>query len=128
MENSLMRHWFLTHGMTISSYLGYPVGKAVKLLSDSEYWTAEEIRTHQQQALNTLMHHCYNHVPYYRDLMMSRNLCPDDFQSQRDLAKLPYLTRDIIRNQASRLRADNYPDSVCQFRRTGGTTGEPIRA
>ena len=40
---------------------------------------------------------------------------------------MPYLTRDIIRDQGARLRADNYPDRVCQFRRSGGTTGEPIQ-
>jgi phenylacetate-CoA ligase len=74
------------------------------------------------------MHHCYNHVPYYRDLMKARDLRPGDFQSASDLAKLPYLTRDIIRDQGVRLRADNYPDRICQFRRSGGTTGEPIRA
>jgi phenylacetate-CoA ligase len=59
--------------------------------------------------------------------MRSRDLRPDDFQSASDLAKLPYLTRDIIRDQGARLRADNYPDRICQFRRSGGTTGEPIR-
>ena len=59
--------------------------------------------------------------------MRIRNLRPDDFQSASDLAKLPYLTRDIIRDQGARLRADNYPDRVCQFRRSGGTTGEPIQ-
>ena len=123
----MLRRWLLTHGMTLSSYLGYPLGKAMKLLRASQHWTAEEIQAHQQRALNALMYHCYNHVPYYRDLMRSRNLRPDDFQVARDLVKLPYLTRDIIRDQGARLRADNYPDRVCQFRRSGGTTGEPIR-
>jgi phenylacetate-CoA ligase len=73
------------------------------------------------------MRHCYDHVPYYQDLMRSRSLRPNDFQTAGDLRKLPYLTRDIIRRQGTRLRADNYPDRVCQFRRTGGTTGEPLR-
>jgi phenylacetate-CoA ligase len=123
----MLRHWLLTHGMPLSSYLGYPLGKAMRVLRDSQHWTVEEIQAHQKQALNALMHHCYNHVPYYRDLMRSKNLRPDDFHAARDLAKLPYLTRDIIRGQGMRLRADNYPDRVCQFRRSGGTTGEPIR-
>jgi phenylacetate-CoA ligase len=122
----MLRQWLLNRGMTLSSYLAYPVGKGVSLLRNSQHWTAGEIQSHQRQALRALMHHCYSHVPYYRDLMRSRNLRPDDFLSARDLAKLPYLTREIIRGQAARLRADNYPASVCQFRRTGGTTGEPI--
>ena len=123
----MLRHWLLSHGMRLSSNLGYPLGKSVRLLCDSQLWTAEEIQAHQQRALNRLMHHCYSHVPYYRDLMRSRDLRADDFQSISDLAKLPYLTRDIVRDQAARLRADNYPDSVCQFRHSGGTTGEPIK-
>lgn len=59
--------------------------------------------------------------------MNSRNVRPDDFRAISDLAKLPYLTREIIREQGARLRADNYPDNICQFRRSGGTTGEPIK-
>lgn len=59
--------------------------------------------------------------------MNSRNVRPDDFRAISDLAKLPYLTRETIREQGARLRADNYPDNICQFRRSGGTTGEPIK-
>jgi len=73
------------------------------------------------------MHHCYTQVPYYSDVMRSRNLCPEDFKSLADLAKLPYLTREIIRHEGVRLRAMNYSDKECQFRRSGGTTGEPIQ-
>jgi len=59
--------------------------------------------------------------------MRSRDLRPEGFRSINDLAKLPYLTRETIREQGARLRADNYPDNICQFRRSGGTTGEPIK-
>lgn len=123
----MLRHWLLSSGIPLSSYLGYPLGKAARLLRDSQDWTPEEVRSHQQRSVVALMQHCYDHVPYYRDLMKSRNLRPEDFRSVNDLARLPYLTRETIREQGSRLRADNYPDNVCQFRRSGGTTGEPIK-
>lgn len=123
----MLSHWILRSGIPLSSYLGYPLGKAAKLLRDSKKWTSEEMKSYQQRSLNALLHHCYDHVPYYRDLMRSRNVRPDDFRSIRDLAKLPYLTRETIREHGLRLRADNYPDRVCQFRRSGGTTGEPIK-
>lgn len=123
----MLRHWLLSSGIPLSSYLGYPLGKAAKLLRDSQKWTAEEMRIYQQRSLSALMHHCYDHVPYYRDLMRARSVRPEDFRSIDDLARLPYLTRDIVREQGSRLRADNYPDTICQFRRSGGTTGEPIK-
>lgn len=123
----MLSHWLLSFGIPLSSYLGYPLGKAVKLLRNSRKWTSEEMKIHQQQSLRALIRHCYDHVPYYRDLMRSRNVRPEDFHSIKDLAKLPYLTRETIREQGSRLRADNYPDNICQFRRSGGTTGEPIK-
>lgn len=123
----MVSHWLLRSGIPLSSYLGYPLGKAAKLLRDSQKWTSEEMKIHQQRSLGALIRHCYNHVPYYRDLMRSRDLRPEDFRSISDLAKLPYLTRETIREQGARLRADDYPDNVCQFRRSGGTTGEPIK-
>lgn len=122
----MLRHLLLTQGMSLGGYLGYPVAKAVKLLHHSEYWSSQEMAMHRNQALSALIQHCFDHVPYYRDLMKQRGLSPSDFHTVHDLAKLPYLTRDIIREQGERLRADNYPDNACQFRRSGGTTGEPI--
>jgi phenylacetate-CoA ligase len=107
--------------------LGYPLAKAVRTLDESERWSRERLAEHQRSALSALIHHCYRHVPYYRDAMKARGLSPEDFSETGDLGKLPYLTRDIIREQGERLRADNYPDRLCQFRRSGGTTGEPIR-
>jgi phenylacetate-CoA ligase len=118
---------FLTHGLGMAAYLGHPIGRCVKLLSKSEEWSRQQIETHQGEALNALMRHCYEHVPYYRNVMKARSLTPDDFNSPCDLAKLPYLTKEIIREYSETLRADNYPDNQCLFRRTGGTTGEPIK-
>lgn len=123
----MLRHWLLKSGVPLSSYLGFPLGKAARLLRDSQKWTSDEMKLHQNESLSALMRHCYDHVPYYRDLMKSRGLQPENFRSVHDLSRLPYLTRETIREQRSRLRADNYPDNACQFRRSGGTTGEPIR-
>ena len=123
----MLRQWLLSDGLCLSSYVGSHLGNAVKLLRDSQRWDANKIEDHQLGALRQLMHHCYTQVPYYSDVMRSRGVCPEDFSSLADLAKLPYLTRDIIRHEGARLRAKNYSDEICQFRRSGGTTGEPIR-
>ena len=123
----LVRRAAMSHGLHLSGAFGHPVGKAVGFLRESEHWTREQLTRHQEQALRALLEHCYQFVPYYRELMRDRKLRPADFRQPRDLRALPYLTREIIREQGDRLRAQNYPDAVCQFRRSGGTTGEPIR-
>jgi len=122
----MLRRWFFNHGISLTSYVGYPLGNAVKLFGESQRWNAKEMVDFQQRALQLLMRHCYDHVPYYSEIMRSRNLHPDDFQAVSDLARLPFLTREIIRREGKRLRASNYADHVCQYRRSGGTTGEPI--
>jgi phenylacetate-CoA ligase len=124
--SSMLRRWFFSHGISLTSYVGYPLGTAVKLFRYSQGWDARQMADFQRRNLQSLMRHCYDHVPYYADVMRSRNLRPNDFQVAADLAQLPFLTREIIGREGKRLRASNYPDNVCQFRRSGGTTGEPI--
>jgi len=123
----MLRNWILNELLPLSSFFGNHLGSAMKLLAESDTWSKNDLRNHQENQLALLMQHCYRNVPYYRDLMNSRGLKPADFRNTADLAKLPYLTRDIIRKEGDRLRAENYPDTSCKFRRSGGTTGEPIR-
>jgi phenylacetate-CoA ligase len=111
----------------VTRHIGYPLAEAVHLLEQSEDWSPEQMRAHQNQAFRHLVEHCYRHVPYYSDWMTTEGLAPSDFQRIEDLDKFPYLTREILRDQGDRLRAENYPEEGCQFRQSGGTTGEPIR-
>src|SRR5437879_253705 len=62
-------------------------------LCQSEWWSANEIEAFQNAALRKLIHHAYEHVPYYRDLMCSLRLHPDDIRCRQDLPKLPILTK-----------------------------------
>ena len=123
----MWREWTLHDGLILAGHCGYKLGQSLRLLTASQAWSAAQIKEHQGRALRALVRHCYDHVPYYRNVMLSRGLAPEDFQTREDVAKLPYLTKEIIREQKDRLRADNYPDALCLFRRSGGTTGEPIR-
>jgi len=122
----MLRSALMRGGLRAAGSLGYPVGRALRVLDASVLWSAAEIRAHQGAALQRLMAHCYEQVPYYRDVMRARGLRPEDFRTVDDLGRLPRLTRDLIREHRERLRATGYPDVRCQFRRSGGTTGEPI--
>jgi len=97
------------------------------LAKRSVHWTREEIESYQGNRLKALVKHCFQNVPYYRRVMDERNLTPNDFKRPQDVSKFPILTKQIIRDNGPELRARNYPDSICQFRRSGGTTGEPTK-
>lgn len=85
-----------------------------------------EVQSVRDQAFADLMQYVYAHLSYYRNVMQARSLTPGSFRGLGDLAKLPILTKEIIRREGRALRADRYPDAACTVRRSGGTTGEPI--
>ncbi|NCF68390.1 MAG: hypothetical protein GWP61_20700 [Chloroflexi bacterium] len=123
----MSRAGFVEQGMRLANVFGYPAANTTSFLRDSQFWSKSELEAYQASVLRNLIEHCYQNVPYYRQVMQERGLTPEYFRTADDLAKLPYLTRTIVREQADRLRATNYPDSECEFRRSGGTTGEPIQ-
>ena len=97
----MWREWILNDGLTLGGRCGYKLGQSLRLLGASQDWSATQIKEHQGRALCALMRHCYDHVPYYREAMLSRGLTPEDFHMRDDVAKLPYLTKDIVRRKAT---------------------------
>jgi len=95
-------------------------------LQKSQWWSKEKLEEYQMQQLRRLLHHAYENVPYYRRLFNEIGMNPYKFKDSRDLRKIPYLTKDIIRNNLSDLLARNYPKSKIESVTTGGTTGMPL--
>lgn len=97
-----------------------------RLLSQSQWWSRAELEEYQLQQLNRMLNHAYENVPYYRRVFNERGLKPKDIQDFRDLQKLPYLTKDVVRNNPNDLRARNYSESQLERVTTGGSTGTPL--
>lgn len=97
-----------------------------KFLQESQWWSKEMLEDYQLQHLSKLLHHAYENVPYYRRIFNERGLKPKDIQSFDDLRKLPYLTKDLIRENLPDLIAANYPKHKLEYVTTGGSTGIPM--
>jgi phenylacetate-CoA ligase len=95
-------------------------------LQESQWWSREKLEEYQIQQLSKLLFHAYTNVPYYRRVFDERGLKPKDIRNLDDLRKLPYLTKDIIRENLNELIATNYPKHKFQFVTTGGSTGIPM--
>jgi phenylacetate-CoA ligase len=88
----------------------------------------EKLRDLQSERLARTVRHVYENVPYYRGLMDKRGLVPGDVKSLDDLPKLPFLTKDDLR--------DAYPygllakplADVIRIQSTSGTTGKRVVA
>lgn len=88
----------------------------------------EQIRAWQDEGLVKTVHRVYENVPYYRNLMDQKGVTPDDIHSVDDLHKLPFLTKDDLRDAYPYgLLAVSLRDCV-RIQSTSGTTGRRVVA
>jgi len=100
--------------------------KQYNFLKKSIDWDREKIEEYQINELKKIIKHAYQNVPYYTKLFKNLGLEPNDFQSFKDLIKLPFITKKIIRRNLEDFKAKNYPKFKIQQISTGGSTGEPL--
>ena len=95
---------------------------------EMECASREQIRAWQDERLVNTVHRVYKNVPYYRNLMEKKGVTPDDIKSVDDLHKLPFLTKDDLRDAYPYgLLATPLNDCV-RIQSTSGTTGRRVVA
>ncbi len=79
-----------------------------------------------EEKLRRLLRHAYRNVPYYRTRMQERGIRPEDLRGAGDLARLPILTRALVREHLyfDILSENHDKDQVLRVTGTGGI-GEP---
>ena len=88
----------------------------------------EQIRAWQSERLVKTVKHVYENNTYYRKLMDEKGVTPDDIKSVDDLHKLPFLTKDDLR-EAYPYGLMSKPLSECvRIQSTSGTTGKRVVA
>jgi phenylacetate-CoA ligase len=98
-----------------------------ELLDRAQWWSEEEHRAYQWRALCRLLGYAYNHIRYYRELFESLGAAPGDFRDFADFARLPLLTKEIVRERIDDFVPDGVVDRRWLSEKTGGSTGEPLR-
>jgi phenylacetate-CoA ligase len=84
----------------------------------------EALESIQLRRLQTTVERVYANVPFYRDKFAETGISPSDIRSIQDLRKLPFTTKQDLR--------DNYPygmfatpmDHVVRIHSSSGTTGQ----
>ena len=93
--------------------------------SKEETLSRSEIEKIQLERLQETVSRVYNKVPAYRAKMDAVGVKPEDIKSLKDLAKLPFVTKQDMR--------DNYPfglfavdkENLVRIHASSGTTGKP---
>lgn len=97
----------------------------MKIWSDKEKMSREELRKLQFKRLKKTLHHVYENVPYYHEKFKAAGVKPVDIRSLEDLRHLPLTTKEDLRK--------NYPFSlfavpknkIVRYHASSGTTGKP---
>lgn len=107
----------------LPDYFGRDFKQVSAFLNQSRRWSREQIAEYKLERLQALVHHAEQNVPYYRDLFKKHSIQSGDIKSLEDYAKIPILTKDILRTNLERLKADNFQAHKPVRTETSGTTG-----
>mgnify|MGYP004650162173 FL=1 len=93
---------------------------------DIETASREEIEKIQTEGLIDVVKRVYENVEYYRNMMDEKGVKPEDIKSLADITKLPFLTKDDLRDAYPYgLMARPLKDCV-RIQSTSGTTGRRV--
>ena len=82
----------------------------------------------QSERLVKQVKHVWDNVPYYRGLMEAKGVTPDDIHGVDDLHKLPFLTKDDLRDQYPYGLLATDLNNCVRIQSTSGTTGRRVVA
>ncbi|MGD9474695.1 MAG: phenylacetate--CoA ligase family protein, partial [Eubacteriaceae bacterium] len=97
----------------------------MKIWSDKETLSRDEIKAIQFTRLKETLHRVYDKVPYYKQMFIDKGVHPDDIKSLDDMHLLPLTTKEDLRK--------NYPfglfakpkNEIVRYHASSGTTGKP---
>ena len=107
---------------------GNPMKMKSYYQKEIETASREEILKIQNEKIVKQVKYVYENVPYYRALMDKKGVKPEDIKGVDDIRKLPFLTKDDLREAYPYgLLAKDLKDCV-RIQSTSGTTGKRVVA
>lgn len=88
----------------------------------------EQIRAWQDERLVSQVKHVWENVPYYRKKMEEKGVTPEDIKGVDDLHKLPFLTKDDLREAYPYGLLGTDLNKCVRIQSTSGTTGKRVVA
>ncbi len=99
----------------------------LKRIFDKNQWLSKEaLDDFRLSRLKQVISQAYENVPYYRKIMMERDITPDDISTLGDLKNIPFLTKTLLRTNFASLLAHNAKSYKPVMLSTSGTGGRKI--
>ncbi|MCZ6799666.1 MAG: hypothetical protein O7F12_04185 [Nitrospirae bacterium] len=100
--------------------------KELEFVKSIEYKSSVELQAIQEDRLIKLLRHAWENTDYYREVLSACGVVRDGVVNLTKFEDVPLLTKDILHQQHTRLKAKKLPsDRKAYINRTGGSTGQP---
>ena len=97
-------------------------------LSQSQWWSPEEMRAAQWLQLRPLLAHAAEHSPYYRELFARHGIAPPPDRDDTLFERIPVSTRADLQAAGDRLHSRQVPAAHGKVQEawTSGSSGRPL--
>ena len=128
MQSLLYNLWGLLTSQILYPYAEHRIGRQIlpkyRVLRTEAEDTFPDRKKRAFERLSDTLELAGSGVPYYRDLFRAMHFNPAKIRKDiRYFGELPYLTKDILREQGTRLVSEKYADRVIREQKTGSSTG-----
>jgi phenylacetate-CoA ligase len=106
---------------------GFDTLRVLKEIEQTPFLPAEKARQNQFNKMIALLAHAEAHVPYYRELFRKLGMRSQDVRNWDDFAKIPILTKDVVREKQGELAREDVPQEKLKLHFSGGSTGVPLK-
>ena len=97
-------------------------------LRKQQWLDTEKLKKTQLKKLRFMVDHVYRNVRYYRSLLDSSGMKPEDIRTTEDLARIPITTRQRVQKLSEEdIVAMNVDLKACKNILTAGSSGMPLR-
>ncbi|MDR2967494.1 MAG: phenylacetate--CoA ligase [Methanobacteriaceae archaeon] len=93
---------------------------------DAEGMSREDIEELQLKSLQTTVKNTYENVPHYNKKFNEIGLYPEDIQYLKDIEKLPFTTKEDLRETFPYGMFAVSPNNIIEIHSSSGTTGKPV--
>lgn len=94
---------------------------------NNQFITKMQLQELQFKKLKRLLTHAYNNCPFYTHKFEEAGFNLNQFNDLKDIQKVPFLTKQEIKDNLESLTATNIPINRREVLNTGGTTGMPMK-
>lgn len=122
-KKGVKRYW---RYLPMKHRMGRNYWKIKKFLDKAQWWDHKAIEEWQLQKVKQIVKYAYENVPGYHHLYKDASINPDDIQTLKDVNFLPFVTKEMLRDNSEDFRSRAIPRSHQIYNTTGDSTGIPF--